>query len=85
MRRDYDITIPDMLFPSDNELEIPTLDINMQAECCQIPFLCFGEQKRTYNMNGAGTLHFYTAQSIASLQYTNIPKKYTNNIIQQTS
>ena len=50
MRKDYDITIPDMLFPSDNELEIPTLDINMQAENCQIPFLCFGEQKRTYNM-----------------------------------
>lgn len=60
MRNDYDVTIPDMLFPSDNELEIPTLDINMQAENCQIPFLCFGEQKRTYNMNGAGTLHFYT-------------------------
>ena len=51
MRRDYDVTIPDMLFPTDNELEIPTLDINMQARECQIPFLCFGEQKRTYNMN----------------------------------
>lgn len=60
MRRDYDVTIPDMLFPTDNELEIPTLDINMQARECQIPFLCFGEQKRTYNMNGQGTLHFYT-------------------------
>ena len=60
MRRDYDVTIPDMLFPTDNELEIPTLDINMQARECQIPFLCFGEQKRTYNMNGQETLHFYT-------------------------
>lgn len=44
MKRDnYDITIPDMLFPTDNEFEIPTLDINMQADSCQIPFLCFGE------------------------------------------
>ncbi len=60
MRTDYDVTIPDVLFPTDNELEIPTLDINMQADGCQIPFLCFGEQKRTCNMHGTGTLHFYT-------------------------
>lgn len=60
MRRDYDMTVPDMLFPTDNELEIPTLDINMQATSCQIPFLCFGEQKRTYNLNDEGVLHFYT-------------------------
>ena len=61
MRRDdYEITLPDMLFPTDNELEIPVLDIEMQAKDCQIPFLCFGEQKRTYNMQSQGTLHFYT-------------------------
>ena len=39
MRNDYDVTIPDMLFPTDNEFEIPMLDINMQAQDCQIPFL----------------------------------------------
>ena len=60
MEKNYDITIPDMLFLTDNDLEIPTLDIDMQAQRCTIPFLCFGEQKRTYNLNGSGVLHFYT-------------------------
>lgn len=59
-RTDNEITIPDMLFPTDNEFEVPTLNIDMQAKGCQIPFLCFGEQKRTYNMNDQGVLHFYT-------------------------
>lgn len=57
---DKSLSIPDIIFPSDNDLEIPTLDIDMQAEYCTIPFLCFGEQRRTYNLNGSGTLHFYT-------------------------
>lgn len=52
--------IPDQLFPCDNDLEIPTLDLNMQAQACDIPFLCFGEQKRTFNLGGSGMLHFYT-------------------------
>ncbi|MBR1803712.1 MAG: DUF4417 domain-containing protein [Muribaculaceae bacterium] len=51
--------IPDVVFPCDNDLEIPTLDITMQAQLCEIPFLAFGEQKRTYDMGGNGTLHFY--------------------------
>lgn len=55
-----DIIVADQLFYTDNDLEIPTLDIRMQATECQIPFLCFGEQRRTYNLNGTGTLHFYT-------------------------
>jgi len=52
--------LPDCLFPSDNDAEVPTLRLDMQPEVCDIPFLCFGEQKRTYQMNGQGTLHFYT-------------------------
>lgn len=52
--------VPDCVFPSDNDLEIPTLRTDMQAKACNIPFICFGEQKRTFDMNGAGTLHFYT-------------------------
>jgi hypothetical protein len=40
--------------------EIPTLRLDMQAQQCDIPFVCFGEQKRTFQMNGTGTLHFYT-------------------------
>lgn len=52
--------IPDCLFPTDNDLEIPTLRLDMQPEFCEIPFVCFGEQARTFKMKGNGTLHFYT-------------------------
>lgn len=50
----------DSLFPSDNDLEVPTLDLGSQATSCEIPFVCYGEQARTFQMNGNGTLHFYT-------------------------
>lgn len=52
--------IPDCLFPSDNDLEIPSLIPEAQPQFCEIPFVCFGEQARTFQMNGNGTLHFYT-------------------------
>lgn len=52
--------VEDCLFPTNNDLEIPVLRLDMQPSCASIPFVCFGEQKRTYNMNGTGTLHFYT-------------------------
>lgn len=55
-----DLYIPDSLFPTDNDFEVPSLRLDMQATTCQIPFVCFGEQKRTFKMNGTGTLHFYT-------------------------
>lgn len=49
----------DCLFPTDNDLEIPLLRLDRQPKVCSIPFLAFGEQKRTHNMMGNGTLHFY--------------------------
>lgn len=55
-----DAIVADCLFPTDNALEIPTLRVDMQAQVCAIPFLAFGEQARTFQMNGTGTLHFYT-------------------------
>ena len=55
-----DLFVPDCLFQTDNDLEIPTLRLDMQPKVCDIPFVCFGEQKRTFQMNGQGTLHFYT-------------------------
>lgn len=54
-----DLQAPDCLFPSDNELEIPKLRLDMQATMADIPWVAFGEQKRTFQMNGCGTLHFY--------------------------
>lgn len=52
--------IPDSLFPTDNDFEVPSLRLDMAAPTCEIPFVCFGEQKRTFKMYGTGTLHFYT-------------------------
>ena len=54
-----DLFCPDAIYECDNDLEIPSLRLDMQAKRCTIPFLAFGEQKRTYQMNGTGTLHFY--------------------------
>ncbi len=51
--------VPDCLFETDNFLEIPMLRLDMQANHCDLPFVAFGEQKRTFQMNGSGTLHFY--------------------------
>lgn len=57
---DNQLYIPDCLFPTDNDLEVPTLRLDRQPEFCDIPFVCFGEQARTFQMNNQGTLHFYT-------------------------
>ncbi|MFG6426011.1 MAG: DUF4417 domain-containing protein [Muribaculaceae bacterium] len=56
----YDDYIPDCLFPTDNQMEIPTLRLDVQPRLVEIPAYCFGEQKRTTNMYGHGILHFYT-------------------------
>lgn len=58
--RDFEQAIPDTLFPSDNDAEIPTLRLDMQATDITNPFLCWGEQKRTTNLLRMGSLHFYT-------------------------
>jgi len=52
--------IADQIFPTDNSWEIPTLRLDVQPKGAEIPFVRFGEQKRTYDMAGCGTLHFFT-------------------------
>lgn len=44
-----EIIIPDSLFPTDNDLEIPVLRLDMQATTCDIPFVCYGEQAKHYH------------------------------------
>ena len=58
--KELEQVIPDTLFPSDNDAEIPTLRLDMQAQELSIPFLCWGEQKRSTNLLGLGSMHFYT-------------------------
>lgn len=55
-----ELFILDQYYESSNELEIPDLRLEMQAQYCDRPFVCFGEQKRTLKMGGQGVLHFYT-------------------------
>ena len=52
--------VPDNLFPTDNDMKVPMLRLDRQPQTIQIPFVLFGEQKRSFKMNGHGTLHFYT-------------------------
>jgi hypothetical protein len=47
------------LFWSDNEFDIPTLDINKQSDCCEAPFIKWGVRSRKNNYQ-SGTIHFYT-------------------------
>lgn len=55
-----ELIVKDTLFPTDNDFEIPLLRMDVQPKVVEIPFVCFGEQRRTYNMCNTGTLHFYT-------------------------
>ena len=56
---DGDLFVPDQYYESSNDLEIPDLRLDMQAKYVERPFLLFGEQKRTLDMQGSGVLHFY--------------------------
>lgn len=47
------------IFSSDNDFEIPTLRLDMQATKVAAPFLAYGEQSRKTEMNNNGTIHFY--------------------------
>jgi hypothetical protein len=49
--------IPDAIFASDNEYEIPTLDLSMQAEFIEAPVKIWGNQTRRHKF--AGTWAFY--------------------------
>ena len=54
-----DLFCHDASYPSDNDLEIPTLRFDMQAQELTKPFCAWGEQKRTYDLQHSGSLHFY--------------------------
>ena len=61
--------VPDCIFPTDNQMEIPALRLDMQPTHIEIPFLCFGDQKLSKNMGGKGVLHFYTYDYIWQSEY----------------
>jgi len=49
--------IPDALFPTDNQLDIPVLKLDLQADYLDLPFVPYGSIGRSRKMNG--TYHFY--------------------------
>ena len=69
--------IPDTLFPTDNDWEIPVLDDTMQAQEVAIPCQKWGEQARTLDLRGNGTIHFYTDDYKFNALYEN-PAKLAN-------
>lgn len=50
-------SVPDLIFPTDNELGIPVLDLSMQATECEAPFMSFGFKRGWREL--ARTLHFF--------------------------
>ena len=49
--------VPDSLWPTDNEWQIPLLDITRQADAYDVPIETWGAKARN---RAAGTYHFYT-------------------------
>lgn len=66
--------LPSSLFPCDNGLEIPSLRPDLQAQTVETPIVAFGEQRRTFDMGGTGTLHFYVDDYRFSTLYSH-PEK----------
>jgi hypothetical protein len=52
------VAVPDMYFPSNNEWDIPLLDINMQAKYLDLPLHGWGTISRKVR-NASQTIHFY--------------------------
>lgn len=80
--------IPDTLFPTDPDdggWEIPLLDDSMQAQEVAIPFAKWGEQARTIDYRGNGTIHFYTDDYKMAALYEKpekLAKAHPRNIVE---
>jgi hypothetical protein len=54
----FELYVPDAVFASDNEWDVPTLKADLQANFLEMPFVKWGDGPRTQRMRG--TYHFYT-------------------------
>lgn len=50
---------PDTIFPSDNDLGIPTLSLGVQGDFIDLPCYPWGSQRRRKRSLAVGTWHFY--------------------------
>jgi hypothetical protein len=53
------LEVPDCVFPTDNELEIPTLRLDMQADFLDMPLLPWGHGGGRRHAINRGSWHFY--------------------------
>lgn len=52
--------VPDALWATDNEWDIPVLDVQMQAFALDMPFAAWGSKMSRFVKRHGGTCHFYT-------------------------
>lgn len=57
---DIPIGVPDAVWPTDNEWGVPLLDIKLQADAVDQPFLAWGAKGSRLTKQHGGTYHFYT-------------------------
>lgn len=53
--------VPDALYPSDNPFGIPLLDINLQADCAELPVEIWASRAQGRKRFNTGTWLFYTS------------------------
>ncbi|MBR3830967.1 MAG: DUF4417 domain-containing protein [Muribaculaceae bacterium] len=71
--------VKDVLFPSDNWLEIPVLKLEMQAEEVELPIVPYGT---AYKMSSAKTIHYYVDDYRFECVWNNPAKGLNRNITQ---
>lgn len=58
-------SVPDALWPTDNDWGIPVLDLRLQADAVDLPVVVWGSQARTKEMRGTFTFYLNDSQFTA--------------------
>lgn len=72
--------VPDALFASDNEYDIPTLSLTHMADFIDVPVLAWGGQRGRKGKTNVGTYHFYTTDSHIEPLWKN-PSHIVNTVV----
>lgn len=72
--------VPDALFASDNEYDIPMLQLSHQADFIDVPALAWGGQRGRKGKTNVGTYHFYTTDSHIEPLWKN-PSHIVNTVV----
>lgn len=72
--------VPDAIFPSDNEWDVPNLLLSHQADFADLPVLAWGSQRGRKGKTNVGTYHFYTTDSHIEPLWKN-PSHVVNTVV----